>query len=93
MSKTKKPDEIISEGKMNQVGYYFLRKKQHQDAIRLFKLNVEGFPESANVYDSLGEAYMESGDTESAIINYEKSLELNPENDNAKEYLKKLKEK
>jgi tetratricopeptide (TPR) repeat protein len=52
--------------------------------------NVEAFPESFNVYDSLGEAYMNSGDTEKAIINYQKSLELNLENNNAKEMLKKL---
>ena len=43
-----------------------------------------------NVYDSLGEAYMKTGQKELAIKNYEKSLELNPKNDNGKEMLKKL---
>ncbi|GAF76904.1 unnamed protein product, partial [marine sediment metagenome] len=60
-------------------------------AIRVFKLNVELFPESANAYDSLGEMYMKTGDKKKAIKNYKKSLELNSENDNAKQMLKKLK--
>ena len=48
-------------------------------------------PQSANAYDSLGEAYMKAGDNEKAIKNYKKSLELNPENNNAKKMLEKLK--
>ena len=63
------------------------------EAIEILKLNVEVFPESANVYDSLGEAYLKSEDKESAIKNYKKSLQLNPKNNNAKEMLTKLKEK
>ena len=59
-------------------------------AIAVFALNVEKFPTSSNVYDSLGEAYMKAGDNAKAILNYEKSLELNPHNDNAREMLKKL---
>lgn len=55
-------------------------------------MNVEMNPQSANAYDSLGEAYMKAGDDENAIKNYEKSLELNADNDNAKKMLKKLKE-
>jgi cytochrome c-type biogenesis protein CcmH/NrfG len=43
-----------------------------------------------DVYDSLGEAYMNAGEKQLAIDNYKKSLELNPENDNAKEKLKVL---
>ena len=59
----------------------------------IFKLNVELYPESANVYDSLGEAYMNSGNSKKAIKNYQKSLELNPENNNAKEMLIALEKK
>lgn len=51
------------------------------------------YPKSANAYDSLGEAYMLVGNTELAIENYEKALALNPDNKNAVENLKKLKEK
>jgi tetratricopeptide (TPR) repeat protein len=50
-------------------------------------MNVETFPQSFNVYDSLGKAYMINGDTEKAIKNYKKSLELNLKNDNAQEIL------
>jgi cytochrome c-type biogenesis protein CcmH/NrfG len=53
-------------------------------------LNVEAFPQSSNVYDSLGEAYMANGDKELAIRNYEKSIELNPQNTNGVGMLKKL---
>ncbi len=60
-------------------------------AIKIFKFNVELYPGSANVYDSLGEAYLKNGDTALAIKNYEKSLELNLENASAKSALEELK--
>jgi tetratricopeptide (TPR) repeat protein len=53
-------------------------------------LNVEDYPQSFNVYDSLGEAYMVNKEEELAIKNYQKSLELNPNNTNGAEMLKKL---
>lgn len=59
----------------------------------IFKLNVETYPQSGNVYDSLAEAYMAKGEKDLAIKNYEKSLELDPKNTNAVEMLKKLKAK
>ena len=61
-------------------------------AIEIFAINVERHPESWNVYDSLGEALAESGDVAAAIRNYEKSLELNPENENAVAMLAKLRQ-
>lgn len=62
------------------------------EAIEIFRLNAEVYPKLSNVYDSLGEAYMEKGEKELAIINYAKSLELNPKNKNAIEMLKKMNE-
>jgi len=50
------------------------------------------FSESANVWDSLAEDYMKSGDPKNAQLDYEKALALDPANENAKEMLKKLKE-
>ena len=44
----------------------------------LFKLNVSEYPDSWNVYDSLGEAYFKKGDKAMAIKNYQKAVELNP---------------
>jgi len=61
-----------------------------EDAIIILKLNSEVYPESFNVYDSLGEAYMIAGEKELAIENYKKSLELNPDNSNAVEMLNEL---
>jgi len=93
MRDTLSAKEIMEEYAMNGIGYSFMRKKQYEDAIKIFKLNVEAYPDAYNVYDSLGEAYMENGDTELAIKNYEKSLELNPDNENGKRMLEKLRMK
>lgn len=82
---------LFEERDMNAWGYRFLQNEKVKEAVELFKLNVIAYPNSANVYDSLGEAYMKSGDTKNAIKYYKKSLELNPDNNNAKEMLKKLK--
>ena len=76
---------------MNTLGYVLLSRKKVKEAIAVFRLNVDAYPSSANVYDSLGEAHMINGDKELAIKNYEKSLELDPSNANAAEMLKKLK--
>jgi TolA-binding protein len=67
-----------------------LRKGDLMGAIEIFRLNVEQFPQDANVYDSLGEAFLKQGDKAHAIENYRKSLDLNPHNDNAREVLAKL---
>ncbi|MCG3119962.1 MAG: D-aminopeptidase [bacterium] len=83
----------LNEGEMNACGYQLLQMKKVKEAIALFKLNVEAFPQSFNVYDSLGEAYMVNGDNELAIENYEKSVELNPRNVSGSEALQKLKAK
>jgi tetratricopeptide (TPR) repeat protein len=78
------------ERELNQLGYTLLYGGHEQDAITVFQRNVQDYPQSSNAYDSLGEAYMKTGQKDLAIKNYEKSLELNPKNDNGKEMLKKL---
>src|SRR5262249_60314940 len=89
--KWKRPhDDAVGEEPLNSVGYSLLGQKNIAAAIAVFKANVELYPQSSNVYDSLGEAYMANGEKELAIINYKKSLELNPQNKNAVETLKKL---
>jgi len=80
----------ISEDSLNSTGYGLLQQKKFSDAIAILRLNVQLHPESWNVYDSLGEAYMDQGDKPLAIRNYEKSLELNPKNDGAAKSLKRL---
>ena len=83
----------FKENELNMLGYHLLRNKKINDAIEIFKLNVEVFPEAYNTYDSLGEAYMKNGDKELAIKNYKRSLELNPTNTNAVNMLKELEDK
>jgi len=73
------------------LGYVWMNEGHIAEAVEIFKLYVEAYPESSNAYDSLAEAYMKNGDKEKAIQNYKKSLELNPDNNNAKEKLKELK--
>jgi tetratricopeptide (TPR) repeat protein len=78
------------ENDLNTLGYALLTRKMNAESIRVFKIALEIYPNSANLYDSLGEACMRSGDNKNAIMNYEKSLQLNPANNNAKLMLEKL---
>lgn len=70
-----------------------MNKQKFKDKIEIFRLNVKLYPDPCNVYDSPGEAYMKIGNRELAIKNFKKSLELNPQNDNAIGMLNKLLEK
>ncbi|HSE37992.1 MAG TPA: serine hydrolase, partial [Blastocatellia bacterium] len=80
----------FQERHLNNLGYNFINQGKFKEAIRVFQLNVEAYPNSSNVYDSLGESYMRNGDKALAIENYEKSLKLDPGNTGAVEALKKL---
>jgi len=80
----------FSEDELNTLGYQLIAARKFQEAIRIFELNVAAYPQSSNVYDSLAEAYMDSGEKQLAIRNYEKSLALDPGNKNAAERLVKL---
>ncbi|HEX2786876.1 MAG TPA: tetratricopeptide repeat protein [Ignavibacteria bacterium] len=89
--KANEPDIYnFKEGQLNSLGYTFLQGGNFDAAIAVLKLNVEEYPNSFNVYDSLGEAYMLKGDKVNAILNYEKSLELNPDNENARNMISKM---
>jgi len=80
----------FDEGELDNFGYQLLHAKKCSEAIHIFRLEVESFPQSSNAYDSLGEAYMDDGDKPEAIANYQKSLELNPKNNNAVKMIQKL---
>jgi CubicO group peptidase (beta-lactamase class C family) len=73
----------FGEAELNTLGYQLLQTGKRLEAIEILKLNVEAYPQAFNTYDSLGEAYLRNGDKELAIINYKKSLELNPQNTGA----------
>jgi tetratricopeptide (TPR) repeat protein len=78
---------LLSEWSVNALGYKYMAKNDMSVAITLFKFNVYHYSESANAYDSLGEAYMKMGKNDLAIQNYKKSLSLDPQNQNAKQML------
>jgi hypothetical protein len=80
----------FSESELCTLGYDLWKAKRIKAAIEIFKLNVVAYPQSSDAYYCLGEAYMEDGDKEDAIISFKKSLELDPQNNYAAEMLKKL---
>ena len=79
------------EAQLNTLGYKLMQQGRLDDAIVVLKLNVDAFPESPNVYDSLGEAYLRKGDWANALANYERALALEPQNIGAMEVLRWLK--
>jgi proline iminopeptidase len=85
------PDKpLFSESNLNKLAYEYLIRNDIDIALELFKLNAREYPQSWNVYDSLGEAYLKKGDKRKAKENYEKSVSLNPNNTNGKNILKEL---
>ena len=85
-----KNSEINFESTLNSVGYALMRTNRVKDAMEVFQLNVAEHPNSWNVYDSLGEGYFNNGQFLLAKVNYEKSIALNKENNNAKVMLEMI---
>ncbi|ASK28718.1 penicillin-binding protein 4 [Chryseobacterium sp. T16E-39] len=83
-------NEQLSEGSLNGAGYALLRQKDFTKAIDVFRVNTILYPKSDNVYDSLGEAYLNAGQKDKAKENYKKVLEINPNQENAAKVLKTL---
>jgi tetratricopeptide (TPR) repeat protein len=81
---------IPTEAEVNALGYRLLEEGQLDRAIQIFRLNVESYPSSANVHDSLGEAYLKAGDRVQARESYRRSLALNPHNETARRVLAEL---
>jgi uncharacterized membrane protein len=84
------PTYNFDEGELNALGYTLIGGKKFKQAIRVLQLNAEAYPQSSNVYDSLGEAYLDDGNKPLAIANYQRSLELNPKNRGAVAVLRRL---
>ncbi|MEO4004979.1 serine hydrolase [Flavobacterium sp. CAU 1735] len=90
-AKTEDPNhQSLSEDYLNRLGYSLLSQKDFTKAIAIFRVNTLLYPDSENVYDSLGEAYMNTREKDKAKQNYQKALELNPKNENAAQILKTL---
>jgi glyoxylase-like metal-dependent hydrolase (beta-lactamase superfamily II) len=90
MSSLRGVSYFFDENELNVLGYRLMGEGLLEEAIAVFEMNVELYPDSWNVYDSLGEAHMNRGDRQQAISLYEKSLELNPDNSNGLEMLARL---
>ena len=86
-----KKNFIFNEDELNSLGYEMINSEKIDNAIKIFKLNIEEYPNSSSAYEGLGDAYQKCDQIDLAIENYEKSVELDPYNDNAKKALKKLK--
>ena len=84
------PNVEFEENDLNEWGYQLLKQEKNKEALAIFKLNTTLHPQSANVYDSLGEVQEIMGNNKEAVINYRKSLNLDPGNKNAAERLKAL---
>lgn len=78
------------ENAMTMYGYSLLWAGHTADALAIFKLIAAEFPDSANAYDSLGEAYLKIGDKEASLANYQKSLAMNPDNFNAEDQIERI---
>lgn len=79
-----------SEADLNEWGYTLFRSAELEKALQVFKLNTMLFPDSFNTYDSYGEVLLQANRKTEAIEMYMKSIELNPENENAKQVLLKM---
>jgi len=83
----------VSERRLNTLAYRFLRNEEYEEAKELFKINMALYPNSSNVYDSMGDLYFSKKDTVNAIIYYKKALAINPENRSSKARLSRLTKK
>ncbi|WP_431158283.1 tetratricopeptide repeat protein [Winogradskyella poriferorum] len=83
----------IREWDFNNKGYRYLRNKEYDKAIEVFKINLTLHPNSSNVYDSLADAYVRSGDSLNAYINYKEASKRNSDNRRAREYINAYKPK
>jgi predicted alpha/beta superfamily hydrolase len=73
----------VPEFLVNQIGYQHLFADQIDKAIEVLEIQVQRYPESANPYDSLGEAYERAGKLDKAVPMYEKAAEIGKKNNDA----------
>lgn len=78
---------FLNEWDMNRLGYQHMNKEEYEKAIAIFKINTKLHPTSDNVYDSLADAYLRTGDSAQAYNYYKKALEYNTGNRRAKRFL------
>lgn len=81
---------LFPEGETNLLGYQLLQAGDVKDAIAVFQLNSEGYPRSANVYDSLSDAYLAMGNKDEALKYAQKAIEALDGDPNATPEFKRL---
>ena len=81
---------LFPEAETNQLGYQLLQAGNFKDAIAVFQMNVEEYPRSANVYDSLSDGYLAMGNKEEALKYARKTIEVLDKDTNAPAELKQL---
>jgi len=69
---------LLQEAQFNALGYRMLQSNQLDDAVQLFRMNAETFPNSANVWDSYADGCVAAGDIKTATACYKKVLEVLP---------------
>ena len=79
-------------GELNTCGYVLMAAKKQTEALNIFRLNAMIYPETPGVFDSLGEALAATGNKAQAIKAYERVLALRPDDANAKEKLRLLRQ-
>ncbi len=79
-----------AEGELDQLGQALLLMGRIKDAIEIFEMNVQAYPDAWRPYNSLAEAYVRSGETDLAVANLRRSLSLNPQNSRAADMLQRL---
>ncbi len=84
------PGSELNAGALNIAGYMLLKEGKTNRALATLKKNMQAFPEISDVYDSYGEALAIAGRLDESREYYEKSLVINPDNQNAKEVLRHL---
>src|SRR5262249_41791861 len=83
-------DDLISEDRLNGLGYQFLRNTRLKEALAVFRLNTQLYPNSSNAFDSFAEAFEAIGDMPSAIDYYRRAVQLDSKNTHARKKLAKL---
>ncbi|MEP7095241.1 MAG: tetratricopeptide repeat protein, partial [Flavobacterium sp.] len=81
----------VSETALNDFGYELINSQKVNEAVQIFILNTKLYPQGYNTFDSLGECLLLLNRKKEAIKSYQKSLELNPNNENAKKIINEIK--
>ncbi|MEP2669635.1 MAG: serine hydrolase [Cyclobacteriaceae bacterium] len=89
--KSEMPDGYnFSESQLNLLGYQLIQMDRMDDAMKILRLNQEEFPQSANTYDSYGDALLASGDSTNALMNFKEALAMDSTFASAKEKIMRI---